>query len=139
MAYRETNNPKFLKQAEKVANYIFNVAGLPEDNIPYWDFDAPGIPKEPRDVSAAAVIASALYELSGFSITNSKNYLGKANNIMDSLSSEAYFNNKGTNGGFLLSHSTGSKPTGSEIDVPLIYADYYFLEALKRKKELKNL
>jgi len=136
MAYRESQNQKFLSQAENVANYIFNKAGLPEDYIPYWDFDAPGIPNEPRDVSAAAIMASALYELSTLCEKNRNTYLMKANKIMDSLSSKKYFNEQGTNNGFLLRHSTGSKPIGSEIDVPLIYADYYYLEALKRKTNI---
>jgi unsaturated chondroitin disaccharide hydrolase len=138
MAYRETQNSDFLIQAEKIANYIFNEAELPRDYIPYWDFDAPDIPNEPRDVSAAAVMASALYELSSYTTSLQESYLAKANSMMSSLSSKKYFNKQGTNGGFLLRHSTGSKPTGSEIDVPLIYADYYYLEALKRKMKIDN-
>ncbi len=134
MAYRETHLPEFLSQAEKVANYIFNKAGLPEDNIPYWDFNAPNIPNEPRDVSAAAIMASALYELSTLSDGDGITYVAKANDIMEALVSDAYFNEEGTNGGFLLRHSTGAKPKKSEVDVPLVYADYYFLEALLRKK-----
>lgn len=138
MTYRETQDPQFLAQAEKVANYIFNIAVLPEDNIPFWDFNAPEIPKEPRDVSAAAVIASALYELSTFSSKHQRLYVGYADKIIQALSSEEYFNQQGTKSGFLLRHSTGSKPMGSEIDVPLIYADYYFLEALLRKMKIDN-
>ena len=138
MAYRETKDQKFLNQAENIASFLFNKAGLPEDLVPYWDFDAPNIPDEPRDASAAAVIASALFELSTFSKTNGDFYLQKANKIMTSLSSEKYFNAYGENQGFLLRHSTGSLPIGSEIDVPLIYADYYYLEALLRKSKTDN-
>lgn len=133
MVYRETQNPEFLQQAERIANYIINIVQFPKDFIPYWDFDAPNIPNEPRDVSAAAVMASALYELSTLCDKNRNTYLLTANKIMESLSSPEYFNEQGTNRGFLLRHSTGSKPLDSEIDVPLIYADYYYLEAIIRK------
>lgn len=138
MAYRETKTRKFLNQAEHIANYILNVAKLPEDKIPYWDFSLSEKPSEPRDVSAAAIIASALYELSAYSAENRKSYLQAADEIMVSLKSNKYFNVIGTNGGFLLKHSTGSKPVNSEIDVPLIYADYYYLEALLRKKQIQS-
>ena len=108
---------------------------MPEDLVPYWDFDAPNIPNEPRDASAAAVIASALYELSTF---GKPEYKETADKIVASLSSPAYRAILGTNGNFLLMHSVGSIPHGHEIDVPLNYADYYFLEALLRKKELEK-
>ena len=134
MTYRESKNPMFLQQAEKIANYILNMENLPSDFIPYWDFSVPEIKKEPRDVSAATIIASALYELSTYSKTNKDQYLKIANSMILSLSSKQYFNKVGSNLGLLLKHSTGSKPKVSEIDVPLIYADYYFLEALKRKQ-----
>jgi len=138
MAYRETRLPEFLKQAERVANYILNVAKLPDDYVPYWDFSLAGVPNEPRDVSAAAVMASAFFELYSFGVENADKYLDAANKIMNSLGAETYFNEKGTNAGFLLRHSTGSKPSDSEVDVPLIYADYYFLEALLRKKQIEE-
>lgn len=136
MAYRETKDPAFLKQAEHIANYIIKIAKLPNDFIPFWDFSLKGNLEEPKDASAAAIMASALYELSTLTEQNESVYLKTANDIMDSLSSEAYFNKQGTNKGFLLKHSTGSKPKNSEVDVPLIYADYYFLEALSRKTKL---
>jgi rhamnogalacturonyl hydrolase YesR len=138
MAYRETHLPEFLSQAEKVANYILKIAKLPEDNIPYWDFSLAGVANEPRDVSAAAVMASAFFELGSFDVEKGKQYLEAGNRIMNSLESEIYFNEIGTNAGFLLRHSTGSKPSDSEVDVPLIYADYYFLEALLRKKQVEK-
>ena len=102
--------------------------------IPYWDYDALNIPNEPRDVSAAAITASALYELSGY-VPDMK-YKGTADKIMESLSTSGYRAEIGTNGYFILKHSVGSIPHGVEIDVPLNYADYYFLEALKRKKDI---
>ena len=132
MMYRETKNPAYLEQAEKIADFILNNAALPADKIPYWDFDAPGIPNEPRDVSAAAIIASALIELSGF--TNSDYYFETAETILVNLSSSDYLAAEGENGFFILKHSTGNWPGKSEIDVPLSYADYYFLEALYRYK-----
>ena len=138
MIYRETNDPIFLKHAENVANYIINIAKLPEDFVPLWDFDLQDLKTESRDASAAAIIASALYELSMLTEQDNKQYLNVANGIMGALSSDSYFNVKGANKGFLLKHSTGSKPKNSEVDVPLIYADYYYLEALSRKIEINN-
>ncbi|WP_346853960.1 glycoside hydrolase family 88 protein [uncultured Draconibacterium sp.] len=138
MCYRETKNHAFLKQAEKVAAFIMDHKNMPDDKIPYWDFDAPNIPNEPRDASAAAVIASALYELSTY-CENGEKYKNYANQITESLCSDSYLAKPGTNNGFILKHSTGSKPHNSEIDVPLIYADYYFVEALNRKNALSSL
>lgn len=140
MAYRETKDAAFLNQAEKVANYIINIVKLPADFVPTWDYSLKNDANEPKDASAAAVMASAFYELSTFT-NNSDNkgaYLKVANGIMASLSSENYFNSNGADKGFLLKHSTGSKPGQSEIDVPLIYADYYYLEALTRKLTITN-
>jgi uncharacterized protein YyaL (SSP411 family) len=136
MCYRESGDRSFLEQAEKIARYIFAHPNLPKDLIPYWDFNAPAIPDEPRDVSAAAVTASALYELSQYS-RNGKDYLAKANMIVENLASH-YTSPVGKNKGFILLHSTGSKPANSEVDVPLCYADYYFLEALLRKQKLEK-
>ena len=112
---------------------------MPADKVPYWDFDAPGIPDEPRDASAAAVIASALYELSGYvDEVKSREYVDYADAIMQSLSSAEYTAPVGENGRFILKHSVTSLPAGVEIDVPLNYADYYYLEALKRKRDLEK-
>ncbi len=104
---------------------------MPEDLVPYWDYDAPAIPDEPRDVSAAAVIMSALYELDTY--LPDEGYRETADKIMTSLSSEEYLAAPGENGNFILKHSVGSIPHGAEVDVPLVYADYYFLEALSRR------
>ncbi|MGL5683764.1 MAG: glycoside hydrolase family 88 protein [Marinifilaceae bacterium] len=130
MCYRYTKNKQYLEQAEKIAEYLFSHPRMPKDLVPYWDFDAPDIPQAPRDASAAAIIASALYELDGYS---KKNYRKTADKIVKSLSSPAYFANTGENGKFILKHSVGSIPHNQEIDVPLVYADYYYLEALVRK------
>jgi unsaturated chondroitin disaccharide hydrolase len=134
MCYRETKNRAFLDHAEKIAGFILSHPNLPKDLVPYWDFNAPEIPNEPRDASAAAVIASALYELSTYA-TGTNAYREKANEIIGSLAAH-YASKQSENKGFILVHSTGSKPSDSEVDVPLIYADYYFLEALLRKEKL---
>lgn len=136
LCYRETKDAAYLQQAEKIAAYILGHPNLPKDLIPYWDYNAPSIPNEPRDVSAAAITASALYELSGYS-SNKKEYIKKADAIINNITA-AYRSPIGENKGFILLHSTGSKPHNSEVDVPLIYADYYYLEALLRSKKLKE-
>ena len=134
--YRYTKDKKYLDQAQKVYNFIFTNKNLPEDLVPYWDYDAPNIPNEPRDASAAACTASALYELNGYLPGN--HYKETADKIMESLGSPAYRAKVGTNGNFILMHSVGSIPHGQEIDVPLNYADYYFLEGLMRKRDLEK-
>ena len=101
--------------------------------IPYWDFNAPEIPEEPLDASAAAVIGSALFELSEYS-DHGKIYLNAANKIYSTLLSADFLVDPENNHGFLLKHSTGSKPHNSEVDVPLVYADYYFIEMMLRKE-----
>lgn len=130
VCYRETRDPKYLQQAQKAFEFVVHHKNFPPDFVPYWDFDAPKIPDEPRDASAAAIMASALYELSRYE--NREYYQGWADKIMKSLASPAYRAKPGENGNFLLMHSVGSIPHGAEIDVPLNYADYYFLEALQR-------
>lgn len=136
--YRETKDKKYLDQANHIAHFILNDRNLPADKIPYWDFDAPGIPNALRDASAAAVMASALLELSTYvDKTNATNYIAVAKTIISNLSSSQYKATAGTNGGFILKHSVGSLPAKSEVDVPLTYADYYFLEAMKRYEELQ--
>ena len=98
--------------------------------------DAPNIPNEPRDASSASFIASALYEISTYAVSDAASYKAYADRIMHSLASPDYRAALSTNGNFILMHSVGSIPHNSEIDVPLNYADYYFLEALKRRKDL---
>ena len=136
MCYRETGNKIYLQQAQHIASFILNNPNMPKDLVPYWDFDAPNIPNEPRDASAAAITASALYELSTY-VSNNKTYKQSANKIIRSLTNN-YRSPIGENKGFILLHSTGSKPSNSEVDVPISYADYYYLEALLRKKKLRQ-
>ncbi len=134
MAYRYTKNPAFLKQAEATAKFYMEHENLPEDGVPYWDFNDPAIPNAPRDASAAAVVTSALYELYGF--TKNIVYLDFSNKVLGNLNSSKYILDTKVNGPFILNHSTGNWPKNDEIDEPISYADYYFLEALLRKKAL---
>jgi hypothetical protein len=135
--YRETNDTLYLRQAEHIAKFILGHPNLPEDKIPYWDFNAPDIPNANRDASTGAIIASALIELSRYvDEAAAKNYLAVAETQIRTLSSPEYFAEEGTNANFLLKHSVGSLPGKSEVDVPLTYADYYYVEALLRYKEL---
>jgi len=136
MCYRFTKNKKYLEQAEKIAAFLLNHPNLPKDLVPYWDYNAPNIPNEERDASAAAILASGLYELSTYS-KNGKLYKEKANAIVESLTNN-YRSPIGGNKGFILLHSVGSKPGKSEVDVPLSYGDYYYLEAVFRSKKLKE-
>ena len=135
MCYRETKLPEFLSQAENIANYIFTNPTMPEDMVAYWDFDAPGIPNEPRDASAAAVMACAMYELSMYNPEKAALYKKWADTIVESLSKNYRAQLDGDRG-FLLLHSTGAH--NFERDVPLVYADYYFLEALLKKAKLEK-
>lgn len=135
VAYRETNDRDYLNQAIQIAEFMRNHTNLPKDKIPYWDFNAVGGEETPRDVSAAAITASALYELDEYVDSRRKGlYKRWADQIMQSLVSDKYLAEIGTNEGFLLQHSVGSKPHNVEVDVPLNYADYYFLEALLRQQ-----
>jgi unsaturated chondroitin disaccharide hydrolase len=135
--YRETKIERYLNQANHIADFMINHPNMPEDKIPYWDFNAPGIPNAKRDASAGAIMASALIELSGYVPPEAgKKYLDIAGTQLRSLASSAYLAKLGTNGNFILMHSVGSIPGKSEVDVPLTYADYYFIEALLRYKAL---
>lgn len=135
MCYRETRDKKYLVQAQNIAKFILNNPNLPKDLIPYWDYDDPAIPNVPRDVSAAAIMASALCELATYS--PGSDYAEKANTILANIA-KSYKNSLNSNGDFLLLHSTGHKPAKSEIDVPINYADYYYLEALLRSKNARK-
>lgn len=130
VCYRETKNEAYLRQAEGIAEYILK--NLPADKVPFWDFDDPKIPEAPRDASAAAITASALLELRQYS-NNKKQYTKAAKQMLSSLSKK-YTSEAGSNKGFILDHSTGNLQRDSEVDVPLNYADYYYLEALLRYK-----
>lgn len=136
--YRETKDRKYLEQALRISGFILKHPNLPADKIPYWDFNAPGIPAVLRDASAAAITASALIELAEYTDpATSKYYLKEAAAMLKTLSGNTYKAKAGTNGGFLLQHGVGHLPAGTEVDVPLTYADYYFIEAMIRYNKLR--
>ncbi len=137
--YRETNDTKYLEQAIKIASFLKNHPNLPKDQIPYWDYDVEITDSTPRDASAAAITASALLELNQYVDDDlSVEYVSWAKQIIESLSAAPYLAEVGTNKGYILKHSSGVIPYNSEVDVPLNYADYYYLEALSRLKALKK-
>ncbi|MDP4188025.1 MAG: glycoside hydrolase family 88 protein [Bacteroidota bacterium] len=150
VVYRETKNKKFLNAALKIADFYLNNKNLPADKVPFWDYNVNQngyTPKwkynpenykiVPRDASAAAITSSALFELCTYTTGKEREKLfNRAELIIQSLSSEVYRAQPGTNGFFILRHNVGGFPQRSEIDVPLIYSDYYFLEALLRYKRL---
>ncbi len=140
MSSRETGLERYLEHAQKIAELIMNHPNTPEDRIPYWDYNAPNIPDAPRDTSAAAVMASALFELSTMVEGElSQRYFDYGETLLMALSSDAYLAKKGENGGFILMHATGHLPANSEIDVPLNYGDYYYLEAIRRYLGLRGI
>jgi rhamnogalacturonyl hydrolase YesR len=137
MTYRYTQDPLYLETAQKIANYY--VDNLPEDYVPYWDFNAPNIPEEEKDASAAAIAASGLFELSTH-VSDDGNrikYFNAACNILRSLCSPAYLA-EGTNSSGILLHVCQSRPQDKDVDVSGINADYYFIEALLRYQDLKT-
>ena len=136
MMFRETGEEDFLAQAEKVAAFLLpRLEGRP---VPPWDFDAPEESIGQDDASAGAIMASAFFELSGLTRDAglAKRYRAQALETLKALCGEKYLATEGEVGGFLLKHSTGHYPKGSEVDVALTYADYYFMEALWRYKNL---
>lgn len=145
MCYRFTRDSIYLRQSERIADFFLSLPNLPADGVPYWDMKMETVnnctpnhvnSNVPRDASAAALIASGLYELSTYvSFEKKKRYKKFADKIVDSLN-KYYQAEPGTHYGFLLLHSTGHYPGDTEIDVPLVYADYFYLEALARKEML---
>ncbi|CAM4266722.1 Glycosyl Hydrolase Family 88 [Pedobacter westerhofensis] len=137
--YRETHDQKYLDQANHIAAFILSNPNMPKDKIPYWDFNAPDIPDALRDASAGAVMSSALFELSHYAAPKeAKLYFTTAEKMLKSLCGAPYQSLPGTNAGFLLQHSVGHLPQKSEVDVPLTYADYYYVEAMKRYKSYNS-
>ena len=133
MMFRETGDTAYLRRAEGMADRVIYHPHFPADGIPYWDYDAPGIPDELRDASAGAIMCSAFLELSRYADPlRAAAYRAVAETQLRTLASPAYLAAKGTNGNFILRHGVGHRPAGSEVDVPLTYADYYFVEALIR-------
>ncbi|PRP66695.1 glucuronyl hydrolase [Nonlabens agnitus] len=136
MAYRYTKDPAYLNQAKKTAAFFLDHKNLPDDGIPYWDFNDPAIPDAPRDVSAGALVASGLVEL--YSYTNDQKYLDYSNKVLSSLKSQEYILPADFDAPFILDHSTGNWPKNDEIDEPIVYGDYYFLELMLRLNNLNN-
>jgi unsaturated chondroitin disaccharide hydrolase len=137
--YRETKDPKYLEQANRIAKFLINHPNLPKDKIPYWDFNAPNIPDALRDASAGAITASALLELCRYTTGKlGRSYFDNAEQIIRSLSAAPYKSLPGSSGGFLLQHSVGHFPQKTEVDQPLTYADYYFVEAMQRYKSINK-
>ena len=135
MIYRFTKDQEMLDHAVAIAEYL--LPRVPDDGIPYWDYDAPDIPDDVRDASSAAIMACGLIELSTYvDAEKSAHYLAMAEKSLRTLTSDEYLAAEGENYGFLLKHSTGNKNRDQEVDVPLTYADYYFLEALMRWQKL---
>ena len=139
MAYRFTKDERYLRQAIGTADFMLSHPNMPKDLIPYWDFEAPGIPNALRDASAAAILCSGLLELSRYvEGAAQRRCMKAAEKILRVLSSSEYTAAAGTNGGFILKHSVGNMPAKKEVDVPLTYADYYYVEALCRYKALQS-
>lgn len=134
MCYRFTKDPAYLKQAEASAHFFLNHPNLPEDGIPFWDLKDPALPDAVKDVSAATIIASALLELATYS--NQPEYSAYAKKVMETLHSTEYVLDSDIDAPFILDHSTGNWPKKDEMDEPIVYGDYYFLEALLRTKNL---
>lgn len=135
MMYRETQKKEYLNQAIHIARFIMNHPRMPEDKIPYWDFDDPDIPNTQRDASAGALMASAFIELSQYTKGDfSKECVSIAETQLKTLTSSEYLAEPGTNCNFILKHSVSNKPKRKEVDKPLTYADYYYVEALLRYK-----
>lgn len=138
LCYRYTHDSKYLVRAEEIALFMIHHRNFPEDMVPFWDFDAPDIPDAPRDVAAASIMCSALFELSRYSTEYSDTFLHVAMNQINVLSSAKYHAMPGTNNNFILMHSTGNFPGHTEVDSPINYADYYFIESLTRYRRLLN-
>ena len=133
--YRELNEERYLHQALNIADFLINHPNMPTDYVPYWDFNSPDIPNTYRDSSAASIMASALIDLSDYvDEARSKKYLTVAEIQVRTLASPDYSAKIGENGCFILKHGTGAFPFDSEVDAPLTYGDYYYLEALTKFK-----
>jgi len=133
--YRYTKDEKYLDRAVATANYFINHKNMPEDGIPFWDFDHPDIPNTSRDVSAAAIVASALLEL--YNYTKNESFLNYSKKVVKSLKSKEYILSEDIEVPFILDHSFGDWSQKLEMDEPIVYGDYYFLQTLLRLRDLK--
>lgn len=136
--YRETGDVVFLDAAEKIAIYLLEQSSMKHTIIPKWDLTVPNIENEPYDASAGAIICSALFDLHSLSNQNQEYYKNHALQILSCLSSDQFLADVGTNNFFLLKHSVGSYPLNENVDSPIVYADYYFLESLVKFHNTKG-
>jgi len=134
--YRYTKDKKYLNRAVKTANFFINHSTLPKDGIPYWDFSHPNIPDISRDVSAATIVASALVEL--YQYTQNEAYLNYSKKVVQSLKTNTYILPKTLKIPFILDHSFGDWSKRAEMDEPIVYGDYYFLQTLLRLRDLNK-
>lgn len=139
--YRETGDNIYLELARNIAAFYLNHPNLPTDKVPFWDMDQDKLTSESpyyanrdlRDVSTAAIVASALLEMAQYVDPNEGQwYIDNAEQTLQNLSQAPYKADYKDNGGYILKHSVGSIPHKTEVDVPLTYADYYYVEALIR-------
>ncbi len=136
ICYREVGRKDFLATSMKLADHFMN--RLPEDGVPYWDFDAPNIPDAAKDASASAAAASGMLEL--YQLIEDKElaekYYDSAVKLLAAISTPEYVS--GDRNDAILTHSTGHHPKGWEIDVPIVYGDYYYLDALLKLKRINE-
>lgn len=137
MCYRYTKDVKYLERAKASAKFYLSHPNLRKDGIPYWDFNDPEIPNAVRDVSAATIVSSAFYELTKYD--NNPKYVAYADKVLKNLQTTEYILDTNNDAPFILKHSTGNWPKNDEMDEPIVYGDYYFLEALLRKRNLKKI
>jgi hypothetical protein len=138
MAFRETGDSAFLERAVQIASFLFDNPNMPDDKIPYWDLKDPSIPDAPKDVSAAAIIASALLELQAYAPEKRDDYVALAQEILQNLEDNYRYRESDEASYFYLDQSVGNKPKDKEVSVPIVYADYYFIEALLRMREITS-
>jgi unsaturated chondroitin disaccharide hydrolase len=139
MMYRKTKEWRYLGQAMKITDFLINHPRITENYIPYWDFDDPTIPNTLVDASAGAIMASAWLDMIPYleeDLAKQLRYIVEKQ--LKALCSSDFLAQVGENGNFILKHSVGFLPEKAEVDVPLTYADYYFVEALLRYKQLTN-
>ncbi|WP_206109225.1 glycoside hydrolase family 88 protein [Paenibacillus sp. HB172176] len=136
IAFRCTGEERYLQAAKRVAHYF--IAALPEDHVPYWDFRVESLEGEPRDTSAGAIAASGLIELSQLTpASESRIYRSASERILYSLS-ENYATWDQPNHEAILIEGTGHKPANSNVNVSLIYGDYYFAEGFAKLSGWRN-
>lgn len=136
MCYRYTRDQRFLNKAREVCQFLLD-QDYPTDLIPYWDMSSSDS-LTPRDASSACIMASALIELSSYVSSKEQGELINYSYALLKSLHDNYQSEIGSNHGFLLLHSTSLFRGDVEVDVPQIYADYYYLEAVLRLRNYIN-